>query len=134
MQNVDFGNIEEFLAFLPNDELPIVELLRNIIFDCMPECEERLVYNVPYFRRHKNICFIWPGSVTWGNSQRKGVRLGFINGNLMADEINYLDKGDRKFVYWKDFFDMNDIDPDLVKSYIFQAIIIDGEKASTKRK
>lgn len=97
MQNVNFKSVDEFLSYLPDDELRVVEYLRNILFECIPNCQERLAYNVPYYQSHKNICFIWPASIKWGKKVTyKGVRLGFTNGNLLADEVNYLEKGNRK--------------------------------------
>lgn len=130
MQSVNFKNVDEFLAYLPEDELEILELLREVILDCIPDCREKLSYNVPYFKRHRNICFIWPASVTWGKSKTyEGVKLGFVNGNLMADELNYLEKGERKQVYWRDFTSISEIDIDVLKTYIFEAVMIDEERA-----
>jgi hypothetical protein len=43
----------------------------------------------------------------------------------MKDEIGYLNRGDRKQVYWKDFANIKAIDIDLLKAYIFEAILID---------
>lgn len=129
MQTVSFRNVDEFLEFLPKDELEIVSLLRKIIFDCIPNVTEKLSYNVPFYKANKNICFIWPACVLWGKTKSySGVRLGFTNGNLMRDEILFLDKGNRKQVYYKDFSDVNKIDVDLVKSYIFEAALIDKKK------
>ena len=54
-----------------------------------------------------------------------GVRLGFTKGYLMRDEINYLDKGKRKQVYWRDYKSIKEIDIDLVRSYIFEAAFLD---------
>jgi hypothetical protein len=134
MQNVSFNTVDEFLDFLPAEELLIVDYLRKIIFDCLPECEERLAYNVPFYRRHSNLFFIWPPSVKWGNTGHSGVRFGFTNGNLLSDETNYLDRGSRKQVYWKDFQSIKEIDVDLIKAFIFEASIIDEEKAKGKRR
>jgi hypothetical protein len=128
MQNVSFDSVEEFLEFLPEDELKIAELLRKIIFSCIPDCIEKLSYNVPFYKRHSGICFIWPSSVNWGGMKQRGVRLGFMKGYLMLDEINYLDKGDRKQVYWRDFYTIKDIDIELLKAYIFEAAFIDQDK------
>lgn len=126
MQNVNFGSIEEFLDFLPEDELKMVELIRKIIFNCLPDVSEKLSYNVPFYKRHKRIFFIWPASVLWGKKKTyEGVRLGFTNGYLMNDENGYLDKGDRKQVYFKDFSSIKEIDVDLLKSFIYDAAIID---------
>jgi hypothetical protein len=132
MQNVNFTNVEEFLQFLPEEELKIVELLRKIIFDCLTDCTEKLSYNVPFYKVHSNICFVWPSSVTWGSVQGKGVRLGFTKGYLLPDEDNYLDKGNRKQVYWKDFLHLKDVDTDLLKRFILEAAYVDqsGRKKS----
>jgi Domain of unknown function (DU1801) len=134
MQNVNFHSLDEFYDFLPADELKIVEFLRRIIMDCMPDCKEKLSYNVPYYFRHAAICFIWPGSVTWGSVAQKGVRLGFTSGYLLIDEIGYLDKGGRKQIYWKDYTSTQEIDTDLVRSYLYEAIIVDEEKAAARKK
>ncbi len=130
MQNVKFKTVDEFLDFLPPDELRIVEILRQLVLECMPEAEEKLAYNVPYYKMCRNICFIWPASVLWGKQKTyTGVRLGFTNGYLLQDEIDYLDKGDRKQVYWKDFKDTNQIDQELIKAYLYEAMILDQDLA-----
>ena len=133
MQNVNFRNVEAFLQFLPEEELKIVQLLRKIIFSCLPDCTEKLSYNVPFYKVHSSICFIWPSSVTWGSVQGEGVRLGFTKGYLLPDEDNCLDKEDRKHVYWKDFYSVKDIDTDLIKAYIFEAAYIDQEMKRKKK-
>jgi uncharacterized protein YdhG (YjbR/CyaY superfamily) len=134
MQDVDFGSMEEFLAFLPEDELKIVELLRQIIFSCMPDVAEKLTYNIPYYKRHKNICFIWPSSVLWGKTKTyTGVRLGFINGHLLTDEIGYLDRTGRKYIGTRDFTDTKQIDAELLRSYIYEAILIDEDISARKK-
>jgi hypothetical protein len=134
IQNVKFSSIDEFFDFIPENELKIVQFLRELIRDCIPDCTEKLSYNVPTFYRHSRICFLWPASITWGNVRTDAVRLGFANGNLMRDEINFLDKGDRKQVYWKDFSDIKEIDADLLKAYIFEAVGIDDEIKKRKNK
>jgi hypothetical protein len=136
MQHVSFNNVEAFLDFLPDDEFKLVEILRKIVFDCIPDATEKLSYNVPYYKRHKNICFIWPSSILWGNKKTyDGVRFGFTNGYRLTDGLNYLDKGDRKQVYWKDFKNVKEINIDLLKSFIFEAAEIDDrQKRSIKKK
>ena len=128
MQNVQFKDIEDFFEFLPEEELKILLFLRKLIYDCNPDISERLAYNVPYYKRKNNLFFLWPASVLWGSQKTyQGVRFGFTSGYLIKDEIDYLDKGDRKQVYWKDFSDIHQIDIDLLKSYIFEAILIDQQ-------
>lgn len=134
MQNVSFTDIDDFLAFLPEDELKIVRLLRKIIFSCIPDIEEKISYNVPFYKRHSNICYIWPSSVLWGNVKNTGVQFGFNKGYLMNDDMNYLEKGNRKQVYWKTFHSIKEIDTDLLKVYIFEAALVDEEIKKNKKR
>lgn len=124
-QKIKFNSVEDFLAYLPEHELKIVDFLRQLIFSCMPYCNERLAYNVPFYYGKKRILFIWPSSVPWGNVRKEGVMLGFCNGYLIPDETNYLDKGNRRKVFSKTFFSTEGIDIDLLKAYIFSALEMD---------
>lgn len=128
-QNLNFSSIGDFLDYLPESELVIVEELRSLIYECIPDCKEKLSYNVPFFSRNRTICFIWPGSVPWGNI-KEGVILGFSRGNMMSDYAGYLEKGTRKNVYTKTFLSINEINHQLVKDYLFEALEIDD---STKK-
>lgn len=133
MQKVKFKTIDEFLEFLPEEELKITHYLMHIVKTTLPDLNEKLSYNVPYFSNNKNICFIWPASVLWGNKKTyEGVRFGFTQGYLMRDELNYLEKGNRKQVYWKDFKLIEEIDVDILKTYLFEAIEIDNHLISKK--
>ena len=102
-QNVNFHSVEEFLEYLPDSERKLTDFLRQIILDCIPECKEKLAYNVPYYYRHSRICFIWPSSIQWGNVKKDGVLFGFAKGHLLNEDFNYLEKDNRKQVYTKTF-------------------------------
>jgi hypothetical protein len=135
-QNVHFNSIEEFLDYLPKRELEMVEALRRLIFDCIPQCTEKLSYNVPFYSKHSGICFIWPASVPWGKVQTEGVRFGFQRGHLLNDEMRYLDKGTRKQVFCKDFMRLEEIgaDIDVLKYFLFEAANVDTRTAVQKRR
>lgn len=135
MQNISFDTVEDFLDFLPADELRIVNVLRMLVLDCMPDAIEKLSFNVPFYKRHKTVCFIWPASVFWGSKKTyEGVRFGFANGYLMQDEIGYLNKGDRKQIYWRDFTSVSEIDVSLLRAYLFEAMMIDDETKAIKKR
>lgn len=141
MQNISFGSIGEFLDYLPDDERKIVNILRKIITDSIPNIQEKLSYNVPYFSKYYRICFIWPASVPWGATPINGVQLGFCYGNLLQDDSDYLEKGTRKQVYIKTFHSVQDIDEALIRSFLYDAMAIDEAlqqeklaKAAKKRK
>lgn len=125
MQNVKFGDVNDLLAFLPEDQLEITERLRGIIWEVLPDVQEKLSYNVPFYKLRKNVCFIWPGAVPWGKTVKDGVMLGFSYGYLLHDASDYLERGDRQQVYAKNFHQLEEIDEDLIRHFLIQSIEID---------
>lgn len=134
MQNVSFKSIEEFFEFIPANELKIVNALRSIVLETIPDCEEKLSFNVPFYKRHYMLCYIWPPSITWDGTSHKGVHLGFAYGNLLQDEMGYLERGKRKQVFWKSFFDVKEIDVRILQAYLLEAAMIDSERFKAKSK
>lgn len=120
-----YQNISEFLDFLPGHERIITEELRDIILQCIPGVKEKLSYGVPYYYGKKRICFIWPSSIPWGHVQKNGVLLGFCYGNLLDDELDYLEKENRKQVYMKTFLNKDEINDGLVRKYLYKAAEVD---------
>lgn len=134
MQDVSFKSINEFLNYLPQDELEITIFLRKIVVETMPNAKEKLSWNVPYYNINKGICFIWPASIKWGKKETyKGVRFGFMHGNLLHPKNNYFDLGKRKMVSWRDFKSIQEIDTDILISTLQEAMFID-EQFSKKKK
>ncbi len=125
MQNVAFRNVGELLAFLPEDQLLVTGALRELVLGCIPKVQERLSFNVPFYRKHRAICYIWPGAVSWGSKTWQGVEFGFNYGNLLADEANYLERGSRKQVFNKRFFLPEEINVELLSAYLYEAAEID---------
>lgn len=126
MQNVKFNTVEEFLDFLPSNELKVTRYLMDIVENSVINYHRKLSFNVPFYAKNRSICFIWPASVLWGKKKTyEGVRFGFAKGYLMQDELNFLEKGNRKEVYWRDFKSIDEIDSDVLKAYLFEAVEID---------
>ena len=130
-QTVAFRSVAEFLHYLPHEELQIVEQLRRLVFECIPEGKEKLAYNVPFYYRYSRICFIWPGAVGWGGV-KSGVQLGFCKGNLLSDN-SYLHGGSRKEVYIKTFHHKSEIDTRTLRQLLYEAAVIDEEAAKEKK-
>ncbi|TSA49180.1 MAG: DUF1801 domain-containing protein [Sphingobacteriales bacterium] len=122
-QSIKFSSLEECFESIPEHELKIVEVLRKIIFNCISDVEEKLSYNAPFYKRKGNICFIWPGSIPWGKP-KEGVQLGFSKGYLLSDD-GYLEKGNRKQVFWKTFYSVKEIDIDKVSALLYEAVLLD---------
>lgn len=133
MQKLNFKSVGHFLDYLTGEELEVVEALREIVLESVPEVIEKLAYNVPYYYRHRRICFIWPSSIPWGNVKKNGVLLGICEGHLLGDH-DYFSMGDRKQVAARTFFSINEIDADLVRYYLSRAVSIDDSFSPLKHK
>lgn len=125
MQNVNFRKVSEMLAYLPEDQLEITERLHALILESVPGVKEKLSFNVPFYSLRKNVCFIWPGAVPWGNKTKEGVTLGFSYGYLLYDASGYLEQGNRKQVYTKTFYRPEDIDEELLRYFLGESVEID---------
>ena len=110
---------------LPENERLIVDVLRQIIIENLPPtCKEKLAFNVPYFYGNKGICIIWPATIPRGGIKR-GVLLGFWQGNKLNDEDNYLTHGTNKKVFYRIFNDVEEIDEAAIVKLLKEAVKVD---------
>ena len=123
IQKLAFRNVGDFLDYLPEDELAVVECLRELVLEALPEVKEKLSYNVPFYYRHRRICYIWPASVPWGKVSA-GVTLGFCQGHLLVDD-DYLCRSDRKNVATVNFRSVSQVDIQKIQDLLWQAAAID---------
>ena len=89
-QKVKFDSVEAFLDFLPEDQLQMVQHLRQLVEQTFPRFQEKLAYNVPFYSYRKRICFIWPSAIPWGNLSH-GVALGFVHGSALDPKKELLE-------------------------------------------
>ncbi len=135
-------SFEELLMGLPPTEQVLVKRLRILITACIPKATEHVYddVDIPFYRHHKLICFIWPASVLWESKRKsetqneKGTALGFNQGYLMSSEDGVLLAEGRKQVYLMYFKSLKDIDENLVRALLFEAAIIDEQFGKKKRK
>jgi hypothetical protein len=129
IQKLSFREVYDFLDYLEGKERTITGELRRIIFASIPDVTEKLAYNVPFYYRHKRICYIWPASVPWGGlKENEGVALGFCQGARMTHD-GYLTTGSRKNVAVKVFKSLKDIDDMLLSDLLDEACALDADMA-----
>ncbi len=132
------GSVEEVIDSLPKAEQIIVKRFRTIILDCLPKAEEKNSYGVPFYRRNRMICFVWPSSIQWEQTKKidseKLVVLGFCQGNLMANEDKVLLAEGRKQVYCMYFKTLAQINEPQIRALLYEAGMIDEEFKKKKRK
>ena len=125
-QKVKYRNVVDFLESLPQDERAIVEILRTVIIECIPDCTEKLAYNVPFYYRHSRIVFIWPASVPWG-SIKNGVALGFCKGAKLFDLDTKKQMGRKVFV------SPASINIREIEQLLYEAVLIDEQDFKNKK-
>jgi hypothetical protein len=118
---------DEVFHSLQGDERDVAEILRDIVLTCIPGCQEKLSFGAPFYYKNSRICYIWPGSIPWGQMIVDGVQFGFCKGYLLED-TSWLEKQGRKEVYTIRYNHPSEIDADLLKAGIFDAIKIDELK------
>ncbi len=126
ISKLSFEDVDEFLDYLPAAEREVTLYLREVIRETLPQCIEKLSYNVPYYSCRRRICFIWPASIPWGNVSN-GVSLGFCYGHLIHDDHQYLENHKRKYVRTKTFRTLEGINLDLLQYYLYQAHLVDEQ-------
>jgi hypothetical protein len=131
---IKFQSISQLYDILPEQERIIVDVLRQLISENLPEyCREKLSFNVPYFYGNKGICIIWPSTVP-GGGIKSGVFFGYWYGNKLIDEDGYLTHGTNKQIYYKIYQSVNEIDTEAILKLLKEAVRIDAAYISIKSK
>jgi hypothetical protein len=127
-------NLVELFAILPENERIIVDVLRQIILETLPQyCKEKISYNVPFFYGNKGICIIWPSTVPRGGI-KKGVLLGFWYGNKLKDVDKFLTHGTNKQIFYRIYQAPEEINDKPIKKLLKEAIKLDnGFKKTPQR-
>jgi hypothetical protein len=133
MQDVSFRHIGEMLDYLPPDQLELVELLRELVFECIPDVKEKMTYNIPFYRLFGSICYIWPGAVAWGGKTWPGVTIGFNKGYLLGEIGHFLEAENRKHVWLKRYFKPEEVDADQIRACLFASVDLDKQLFLEKR-
>lgn len=120
------ANLVELFTILPEEEKIMVDVLRQIIIETLPDyCKEKISYNVPLFYGNRSICIVWPATVPRGGI-KKGVLLGFWYGNRLKDPDRFLTHGTNKQIFYKIYESAEEIDEKPIKKLLKEAIRLDG--------
>jgi hypothetical protein len=129
-----FTTVQELLDFLPKEERALTEELRELVISEAPELKERLSFNVPFYKLHRDVCFLWPASVSWGGRKSyEGVRFALTSGHLVTGCEPYLQRGGRKQVLWRDLSTITAADERSIRHLLQAAIVVDRERAQGLR-
>lgn len=124
-KRLKINSIQELYEKIPEHEMLMVDLLREIIKEKLPSYfKEKISYNVPYLYGHRGICIIWPSAIPRGGI-KEGVLLGFWQGNKLTDPDNFLSRGTNTKVFYKVYKSIEEIDPEPILKLLKEAITID---------
>jgi hypothetical protein len=120
------NSLVELYAILPEEEKLIVDVLRQIIRETLPDyCREKISYNVPFFYGNRGICIVWPATVQRGGI-RNGVLLGFWHGHRLKDSDHFLSRGTNKQVFYKIYENVEEVDERPIKKLLKEAMKLDA--------
>jgi len=89
---------------------------------------EKLSYGIPFYYRKSWVCYINP-------LKGGGVELAFPRGNELSNEQGVLDNRGRKQVFGMTIKSMKDLDENIVREILHEAILLDQTVAyASKRK
>jgi hypothetical protein len=130
--------VPDLINDLPDDERTIAVRLRALILESEPRLQEKLSYGVPYFFHNRRVCFIWPASLIPAGYSKElistKVTLGLCYGNLLSNDQGLLEKGDRKQVYTLSFTSPNEINDQVIREIILEAVMVDDQFKKTNKK
>lgn len=116
--------LDEFYLTLPEDERLLSLILRDIILETLPQVKEKLSYGTPFFYGNRRICFIWPASVPRGGF-KKGVMLGFCQGDLLENVSGYVNNNGLKKVWYRIIYQESDIQIEDIIQLLHDAAMVD---------
>jgi hypothetical protein len=121
-------NLDELYDGLPEEERLIAAVLRELIFETLPDIREKKSYGAPFYFGKKMICYVWPGSITWGGKQQgEGVTLGFSQAKTL-NHGGFLAFGNRKSIGSHAFKTAEEIDVERVVDLLKSAWEVDASR------
>jgi hypothetical protein len=94
-----------------------------------PRVSEKFSYGVPYYKRNRQLCFIWPSSSPPGPNDGS-VSFGLCYGNKLSNDEGLLLSEGRKQVYVIRFKTLSEINvlENSLKQIIMEALLVDSLK------
>lgn len=114
-------NVEDYILNQKSEIADIMQYLRHIIHSCSPKITESIKYRIPCFDGNKMICYF--------NIVKNGVDLGFSRGYELSNIQGLLNGKDRNTVKSIFISSIKDIDENVLREIINEAIIIDEAHA-----
>lgn len=101
---------DNWFATIPDTQRPILDRLRSLIFDVVPDAVEELKWSRPcYSSKHGLFCYL--------HSTKKHATLGFQNGASLSDPKKQLE-GDGKDMRHLKLRSIDDVDEPYIREFL----------------
>ncbi len=120
-----FQNTDHFLEYHA-DHYDILETLRRIILSCSDHIQETIRYNTPFYD--------YKGMFLYLSLNKKYIYVAFVQGILMSDEDGAFALNNLKQIRQIHYRSVKDIDEEVLRKYIFEALLIQDEKQKMKKR
>ena len=111
--------LQEYFDGLSPEHRRISLLVRQAIFEAVPEVEETLKWKVPYY--------MYKGPIGYMSIKTDTVMFGFYWGKHMSDSFEAFEKNELKQVRQFAFRSEEDLRLDFFRAYVFEAIDINTQ-------
>ena len=109
-----FKDVDDYIAQLSGWQAEAATQLRAIVRDAAPDAEEAIKWSQPVYSKSGPFCYI--------RAFKKHINFGFWRGAQLTDPSGLLQSSGKKMAHVK-VASMDDIQPDLFKLDIYQAVL-----------
>jgi hypothetical protein len=118
------GNVDAYLFTLTETQQIIANRLRLLLFELVPEIQEKLSFKIPFYHYFGMFCYI--------NAIPNGIDLGFCRGNDFVQEFPHLESRNRAIVASVSLYSLKDINEKDVRAIIVAAALWNEEAKKKK--
>ncbi|HQW93922.1 MAG TPA: DUF1801 domain-containing protein [Ferruginibacter sp.] len=118
------GNVDAYLFTLTDPQQIIANRLRLLLFELVPEIQEKLSFNIPFYHYFGMFCYI--------NAIPDGIDLGFCRGKDLVEEFPHLESRNRAIVASVTLYSLTDIYEKEVRAMIVAAALWNEEAKKKK--
>ncbi|MBK7557035.1 MAG: DUF1801 domain-containing protein [Chitinophagaceae bacterium] len=118
------GNVDAYLFTLTDPQQIIANRLRLLLFELVPEIQEKLSFKIPFYHYFGMFCYI--------NAIPDGIDLGFCRGKDLVEEFPHLESRNRAIVASVTLYSLTDIYEKEVRAMIVAAALWNEEAKKKK--
>ena len=95
------NKVDYFIDTLPEEQQKLVQLIRKLIHQVVPNVEERLSFKIPFYHYYGMFCYI--------NPVKQGIDIGFCRGKDLLETFPQLQLKERAIIATLNIQHTNDI-------------------------